>query len=139
MKYYYKLKRADFDTFFSLDTNMVMEFFSYMDEKDDVVAFSYSGQSIEIIEACKAAKEQHITVIAVTRNSPSRLSKIADICLFVPNQEDVMRIGAFTSKNTSMMMADILYLGLIQDDLKAIEIELVKTRKLVERLKVKEI
>ena len=33
-----------------------------------------------------------------------------------------MRIGAFTSKNTSMMMADILYLGLIQDDLKAIEI-----------------
>ncbi len=35
-------------------------------------------------------------------------------------------------------MADILYLGLIQDDLKAIEIELVKTRKLVERLKVKD-
>lgn len=135
---FHKLKRADFDSFFSLDTNMVMEFFTYMDRRDGVVAFSYSGQSTEIIQACEAARERGINVVAVTRNSPSKLADIADIRLFVPNQEDVMRIGAFTSKNTSMMMADILYLGLIKDDLKNIEFELVKTRKIVERLKVKD-
>jgi len=135
---FHKLKRADFDSFFSLDTNMVIEFLSYMDRRDAVVAFSYSGQSMEIIQACEAAREQGISVIAVTRNSHSRLAEIADICLFVPDQEDVMRIGAFTSKNTSLMMADILYLGMIKDDLKTIEFGLVKTRKLVERLKVRD-
>ena len=49
-----------------------------------------------------------------------------------------MRIGAFTSKHTSMTMADLLYLGVIQDDLETMEVELMKTRKLVERLKLKE-
>ncbi len=134
---FHKLKRADFDSLFSLDTNMMMEFFNYMDSRDAVVAFSYSGQSMEIIQACEAAREQKVTVIVVTRNSPSRLQETADICLFVPNQEEVMRVGAFTSTNTSMMMADLLYLGMIQENLAAIEVELVKTRKLVERLKIK--
>lgn len=134
---YHKLKRADFDATSGMDINMMMEFFNYLDERDVVVAFSYSGQSKEVIYACEAAKHQKVTVIAVTRNSPSRLREIADICLFVPNQEHVMRIGAFTSKFTSMMMADLLYLGAIQENLKTIEIELVKTRKLVEGMKVK--
>lgn len=133
---FHKLKRADFNSFYSQDTNMVMEFFNYLDHRDTVVAFSYSGQSAEIICACEAARQQGVKVIAVTRNSPSRLAQMADIRLFVPNQEEVMRIGAFTSKHCSMMMADLLYLGVIQDNLKAIEVELVKTRKMVERLKV---
>ena len=103
-----------------------------------VVAFSYSGQSKEIIYACEAARERGVVVIAVTRKSSSPLSGLADICLFVPNQERAMRIGAFTSKHTSMTMADLLYLGVIQDDLETMEVELMKTRKLVERLKLKE-
>ncbi len=135
---FHKLKRADFNAFYSQDTNMVMEFFNYLDERDVVVAFSYSGQSKEIIYACEAARERGVVVIAVTRKSSSPLSGLADICLFVPNQERAMRIGAFTSKHTSMTMADLLYLGVIQDDLETMEVELMKTRKLVERLKLKE-
>lgn len=135
---FHKLKRADFNAFYSQDTNMMMEFFSYLDERDVVTAFSYSGQSKEILEACGAAKEMGVSVIAVTRKSLSPLAALADICLFVPNQERAMRIGAFTSKLTSMMMADILYLGVIRENLDAIEIDLKKTRKLVERLKVKD-
>ena len=48
-----------------------------------------------------------------------------------------MRIGAFTSRHTSLSMTDLLYLGMIQDSLDTMEVELIKTRKLVERLKVK--
>ena len=106
--------------------------------EDTVVAFSYSGQSKEIIYACEAARERGVIVIAVTRKSNSPLAELADICLFVPNQERAMRIGAFTSRHTSMSMADLLYLGVIQDSLERLEGELMKTRKLVERLKMKE-
>lgn len=134
---FHKLKRADFNVFYSQDTNMVMEFFNYLDERDSVVAFSYSGQSKEILYACEAARERGVVVIAVTRKSASPLAGLADICLFVPNQERAMRIGAFTSRHTSLSMTDLLYLGMIQDSLDTMEVELIKTRKLVERLKVK--
>ena len=84
---------------------------------------------------CRIAKEMKSKVIAVTRNRESALQQIADICLTVPDKEAVMRIGAFTSLHTSIMMGDLLYLGVIQEDLEQIEVELIKTRKLVEGLK----
>lgn len=132
---FHKLKRADFDAACYQDINMVVEFFNYLDKRDVVIAFSYSGQSNEIIYACNMAKQQRANVIAVTRRSASALQELADICLFVPDREAVMRIGAFTSLHTSLMMADLIYLGVIREDMDRIEKDLIKTRKLVEGLK----
>lgn len=134
---YHKLRRANFDAVFELDVNMVTEFFNYVDKRDVIVAFSYSGQSREVLYASQVAKRQGAALIAVTRKHPSPLEAMADIRLFVPDREHVMRIGAFTSKHTSLMMEDLLYLGVIQENLEKIEVELVKTRKLVEGLKIK--
>ena len=63
--------------------------------------------------------------------------KLADICLCVPDLEDVRRVGAFESLQTSLLMGWLLYLGVIREDFKRIEIQLVKTRKMVEGLKEK--
>jgi len=134
---FHKLKRADFNAACYQDINMVIEFFNYIDERDVVIAFSYSGQSQEILYACKIAKQQNAVLIAVTRRRESALQDYADICLFVPDNEAVTRIGAFTSLHTSIMMADLLYMGVIKDDLDHIEQELLKTRKLVQGLKTK--
>lgn len=134
---FHKLRRADFPANFYQDLNMMTEFFNYIDERDVVIAFSYSGQSQEILYACDIAKKQKSTVIAVTRKRDSALQDLADICLFVPDKEAVMRIGAFTSLHTSLMMGDLLYMGVIQEDLDHIEVELIKTRKLVAGLKTK--
>lgn len=134
---FHKLRRADFPADFYQDLNMMVEFFNYIDDRDVVIAFSYSGQSQEILYACDIAKKQKSTVIAVTRKRDSALQDLADICLFVPDKEAVMRIGAFTSLHTSLMMGDLLYMGVIQENLDNIEVELIKTRKLVAGLKTK--
>lgn len=134
---FHKLRRADYPADFYQDLNMMVEFFNYIDERDVVIAFSYSGQSQEILYACDIAKKQKSTVIAVTRKRDSALQDLADICLFVPDREAVMRIGAFTSLHTSLMMGDLLYMGVIQGNLDHIEVELIKTRKLVAGLKTK--
>lgn len=134
---FHKLKRADFDAACYQDINMVIEFFNYIDERDVVIAFSYSGQSQEILYACKMARQQKAAVIAVTRKRESALQDYADICLFVPDNEAVTRIGAFTSLHTSIIMADLIYMGVIKDNLDHIEQELIKTRKLVQELKTK--
>ncbi|MEY8351779.1 MurR/RpiR family transcriptional regulator [Lachnospiraceae bacterium 54-53] len=133
---FHKLKRADFNADYYQDINMMVEFFNYIDSRDVVIAFSYSGQSQEILYACRIAKKQNASVIAVTRKRESALRDIADICLTVPDNEEVMRIGAFTSLHTSIMMADLLYMGVIRENLEHHEVELIKTRKLVEGLKI---
>jgi len=134
---FHKLKRADFNAACYQDINMVIEFFNYIDQRDVVIAFSYSGQSQEVLYASKMARQQNAALIAVTRKRESPLQDYADICLFVPDNEAVTRIGAFTSLHTSLMMADLIYMGVIKEDLDHIEQELVKTRKLVQGLKTK--
>ena len=134
---FHKLKRADFNAACYQDINMMIEFFHYIDSRDVVIAFSYSGQSQEVLYASKIARQQNAVLIAVTRRRESALQDYADICLFVPDNEAVTRIGAFTSLHTSIIMADLLYMGVIKDDLDHIEQELVKTRKLVQGLKTK--
>lgn len=134
---FHKLKRVDLDASHYQDINMMVEFFHYIDERDVVIAFSYSGQSQEVLFACQMAKQQHANVIAVTRARASALSELADICLFVPDREAVMRIGAFTSLHTSLMMGNLLYMGVIQENLEAIERELIETRKMVQGSKTK--
>ena len=116
---------------------MVTEFFNYLDCRDVVLAFSYSGQSKEILYSCRKALEKKAKVIAVTRRGESPLRNLADISLCVPDLEDVRRVGAFESLQTSLAMGWLIYLGVIREDFKRIEIELVKTRKLVEGLKEK--
>ena len=134
---FHKLRRAGFDASCYQDLNMVTEFFNYIDQRDAVLAFSYSGQSKEILYSCEKALEKNAKVIAVTRKADSPLRKLADICLCVPDLEDVRRVGAFESLQTSLMMGCLIYLGAIREDFKRIEIELVKTRKMVEGLKKK--
>ena len=41
---FHKLRRAGFDANCYQDLNMVTEFFNYIDHRDVVLAFSYSGQ-----------------------------------------------------------------------------------------------
>ncbi len=134
---FHKLRRAGFDANCYQDLNMVTEFFNYIDHRDVVLAFSYSGQSKEILYSCEKAREQKAKVIVVTRKSDSPIKKLAEICLNVPDLEDVQRVGAFESLQTSLMMGWLIYLGVIREDFRRIEIQLVKTRKLVEGLKEK--
>ena len=134
---FHKLKRADLNANFYQDINMMVEFFNYIDKRDVVIAFSYSGQSQEVLYACGIAEKQGASIIAVTRRRDSPLQDLADLCLHVPDNEKVMRIGAFTSLHTSIMMADLLYMGVIQENLDHYEVELIKTRKMVAGLKIK--
>ena len=116
---------------------MVTEFFNYSNRQDVVIAVSYSGRSKEILYACEKAKLRHARIVAITKNAESPLRTMADVSLLVPAQEQERRIAAFESLQSSLMMTWLIYLGAIRKDFKKIEVELVKTRKLVEGMKEK--
>jgi D-sedoheptulose 7-phosphate isomerase len=56
----------------------------YADKKDAVILISSSGKSMNMINACKAAKRKKIKVISLTGHSKNNpLSKISNISLWV--------------------------------------------------------
>lgn len=132
---FHKLRRINLKANFYFDTHTIVEAFNYLTKKDLVIAFSYSGITKEIVYPSEIAVSKGATVIAVTRNKPNKLSKLSTILLTVPCNEELTRIGAIASKYSSMVISDILYLGVIQKDFENIEKELVNTSILTRKLK----
>lgn len=134
--FYHKLRRINKRALFEFDVHMMVEFFQYITPDDVVLAISYSGQSREIIYPCEIAKQKGAKIISVTRNAPSPLRELTDICLTVPENEHLIRVGAITSKYSSMLICDLLYFGIIQKDIKVIEKSLIDTGLLTRKLKI---
>lgn len=135
---YHKLNRINKTTYFDFDNHMTMEFLHYATEEDVVILFSYSGASKEVVYPAEYSKEKGTTTIAVTHDPQSDLGRMCDHLLKVPNTEGVVRVGALTSKINSMVIADLLYLGLISPELEKIEKDFISTSAITQRFKVKE-
>lgn len=132
---FHKLKRVNFNAFFYEDAHLNVEAFNYIGDKDVVIAFSYSGRTKEIIYPVKIAISKRTPVIAITRKKKNPLSSMANISITVPNNEELTRIGAITSKYSSLIISDLLYLGCIQKDFDNIKKSLIETSILARELK----
>lgn len=132
---FHKLKRVNFNAFFYEDAHLNAEVFNYIGDKDLVIAFSYSGRTKEIIYPVKIAVSKKTPVITITRKKKNPLSSMADIPITVPNNEELTRIGAITSKYSSLIVSDLLYLGCIQKDFDNIKKNLIETSILARELK----
>ena len=76
---------------------------------DLAIIFSYSGQTVEMIECVKELKQNGTTVIAVTRLASSPIEKLADYVLNIAAIEPVFRSGAASSRLAQLDVLDILY------------------------------
>lgn len=80
--------------------------------KDDVlIAISHSGSSRDVAEAMRVAKENGATVISITNNGISPVSKLADIRLYTYSQETKYRTYAISSRMAELTIIDTLYTG----------------------------
>jgi len=59
---------------------------AFMQKGDMLIAMSTSGQSPNIIQAAKAAKEQGVQVIGLTGASGGALKDLCDVCLRIPHE-----------------------------------------------------
>jgi len=70
---------------FSFDQAFARQVETFCGDSDVLVAISTSGNSKNIIEACKAAKTKGTKVIALTGKDGGELRSLADISLIVPS------------------------------------------------------
>ena len=76
---------------------------------DLAIVFSYSGQTVEVIQCMEALKKNNVPTIAITRYSPSRVAELADHKLYIAANESLFRNGAMSSRIAQLNVVDILY------------------------------
>ncbi len=80
------------------------------------IIFSYSGQTVEVIECMKALKENKTPVIAITRCVQSPVSSMADQNLYTTANESIFRSGAMSSRISQLNIIDILCTALANEE-----------------------
>ena len=76
------------------------------------IVFSYSGNTVEMIECMKALRQNHTPTIAITRCVSSPVSELADQRLYTTANESLFRSGAMSSRISQLNIVDILYTAL---------------------------
>lgn len=96
---------------------------------DVAVLISYSGETKDIIDTMKVAKECGATIIAVTKYGKSTLSEGSNINLFLSSPETTIRSSAMGSRIAQLNMIDIVFSGIASIEYDSIKKYLDKTHK----------
>lgn len=84
-------------------------------QEDLGIVFSYSGNTVEVIECMKALKLNKTPIIAITRCVASPVSEMADQKLYTTANESLFRSGAMSSRISQLNIIDILFAALTNE------------------------
>lgn len=133
---YHKLNRYGIKTFYETDPHMSLEFLTTATKDDVVIAISYSGKTKEVSVGTEYAFENKIPVISITR-ADSYLFDSSNVVLCVPDNERTIRVAAIASKLSTMYVADLLFISVMQERFATMKDVAIRTNKLVNKLKQK--
>lgn len=130
---YYKLLRINLNVFFCADFHMQLTYITSLAEGDVALFFSNSGKTAEILEMARAAKEKGAAVVAVTKYGPNPLAGIADFVLPTSSPEIHVRSGATSSRLAALLVVDILFTTLCNQNYGLVEKPLTQSYTLCSR------
>ncbi|MBU3191394.1 MurR/RpiR family transcriptional regulator [Clostridium bowmanii] len=133
--FYYKLNRINKRCISHTDTHLQITTSILMQSGDVAIAISYSGETREVIKCVENAKKRKIPVIAITKASVNnKVADLSDVVLRVPAVEKSLREGAMNSRISQLAIIDMLFIGMIRDNIKEVEEKLIETREAVNEL-----
>lgn len=135
MDFQYKCSRIGVPVFYHADSHTSLASAALLDKHDTVIAISYSGVTRETLLAAQSAHACGAKVIAITQGNLNPLARLADFPLCIPSEESTLRIGAMTSRNSGLLVLDLLYLGCVQKNVLQSQQALEKTRALIHELR----
>ena len=95
----------------------------------------YTGNTKEVTTALSHASSIGAYTVGITQMSKSKLSKICSSLLYVPTEEKELRLGAILSRNSSLIITDLLYYGITKSDIDQSKESLKTTRSIIEELR----
>lgn len=113
--FHQKLCRIGISSHYDDDFDLVKVQVTSYDERDTVIAFSYSGAKAEIKSILKIAKKKNVNIITVTKAGVNPIASLADVNLQVAPSEALVRNGATVSRLQMLLVVDVLYQMLLRN------------------------
>ena len=114
--FYFKLSRIGKNIIYHTDSHTQLASLSSATKEDLIIGVSYSAQTKEVATAFVIAKERGIPTVSITGLGNTQLDSLSTYCLKIPRHENTIRSAAITSRNDSLFLVDLLYLGLLQKE-----------------------
>lgn len=129
-----KLIRIGKKVIYNDDLHVQMTFAESMTDQDVAIFISYSGTTKGLVDMAKLLKSKKINVISITQYTQNPIGKSSTVNLVVPCEEKSIRLGAISSRISSLVMTDLLYYGVFKDDLDRNKQKLIESRKIVSEI-----
>ncbi|BBV64838.1 TPA: MurR/RpiR family transcriptional regulator [Kluyvera ascorbata] len=113
----WKLMKIGLNAVSEQDMHALLATVQAMAQDDLLLAISYSGARREINLAADEMLRVGGKVVAITGFSPNALQQRATHCLYTIAEEQATRSAAISSTSAQMMLTDLLFMGLVQQDL----------------------
>ncbi|EEL8234116.1 MurR/RpiR family transcriptional regulator [Salmonella enterica subsp. enterica serovar Newport] len=102
--------------------------------EDLLLAISYSGERRELNLAADETLRAGAKILAITGFSPNALQQRATRCLYTIAEEQATRSAAISSTHAQMMLTDLLFMALVQQDLERAPERIRHSEALVKKL-----
>lgn len=110
----YKLLKLGHGVLHDSDSHIQLANASTLNPGDVLVAFSYSGNSMETFHIMQLARQRGAAIISITRIADNPISLQADVRLFTVADEDKARSSSITARDAQLMLTDLLFIQLAQ-------------------------
>lgn len=128
----HKLLRIGKTCIYYNDTHLQLTAVPNMMQEDCAFFISYSGKTKEMVTAAKWTKKLGVQSIAITQSPYNDLGKLVDTVITIPIEEKELRIGATSSRLSSLIVVDLLYYAIARQDKEQTHERIVKTREIIE-------
>ena len=109
-----KLHRIGVMSFSWSDSHLALASASGLSSEDLAIGISYTGTTVDTIDALGVARSRGARTLAVTNFAKSPISAAADLLLVTANRETTFRSGAMASRTAQFALVDCLYAGVAQ-------------------------
>ncbi len=127
-----KLQRIGIVCLNSADTHQQLVHAALADEHTVVIAFSFSGGTVDVLHAVEIASRTGAMSVAVTNDPESALGRAATEVLRTPAREATLRAAALASRMAQLAVVDFLFLRVGQLRFDDLAVPLVATRDAVD-------
>lgn len=113
----WKLMKIGLNAIVERDMHALLATVQALTPDDLLLAISYSGERRELNLAADETLRVGGRILAITGFTPNALQQRASHCLYTIAEEQATRSAAISSTHAQMMLTDLLFMALVQQDL----------------------
>ncbi|VYU38173.1 MurR/RpiR family transcriptional regulator [Metakosakonia massiliensis] len=130
----WKLMKIGLNAVAEQDMHALLATVQAMGPQDLLLPVSYSGTRREINMAADETLRVGAKILAITGFTPNALQQRASHCLYTIAEEQATRSAAISSTSAQMMLTDLLFMALVQQDIEHAPGRIRHSEELVKKL-----